>query len=530
MRILSPNSSLFLREHWIGLAFSLIVGLIYVAPNLIFIHSTSYKGLPMIYTDAESMYLSRINRVYKGCIMGCNPYIKEYADKFPFFDSSFSEGILALPGVLTNTPIIKLKIVYEFLLPAILFLLAYFLIFRLTTNKYLSIFGASFIVLAPDLLNSVDLINFPNLIDLLRLKIDYTQFLMFSRPVNPQFSSIFFLIYLHVLLSTVIKKNWKWFGLLAITYGLSFYIYFFTYAFATVVQGVWIGIYVLRREWRALCFFSISTLCAITIAIPQFIEIIKLFQHPFYPTIPTEYLVRSHIPDISLIGIILLLVFIVTSVIYLKKFKSFSAHAYFVGALILACFITRNEHVISGMIMQYSHFEAFLFGPIFVVVVSFFVYSFVPHLRYNSYTYVILFLISLIPVFSATLIQYQSYKHWLPYSILSQKYVPVLDFLKDRVPPRVIISAPEPLSSFIPMYTPDYVLSSFYSKQWVSVPERTHDIVFSRTSAKAMDKIGSKYGVDYYVEEKKSDIFLRDKVNKEKVFEDENFVVYKAHP
>lgn len=504
---------------------SILAGLISVMPNLVFINSDDYQGLPIMGTDAESLYLSRINGVYKGCIYNCNPYIKEYNNVYPHFNSSLSESIVAIYGIITHTPIVVLKVFYEFLLLSILYFLVYFLVFRLTNNILISLLGACFIVFGYNLLNTTDLINIPDILELIRFKTDYTQFLIFSRPINPQFSSVFFFLYLHVLLSAISTKSKKWFLMLAITYGLSFYIYFFTYAFATVVQGVWIGVYAIRKQWKTMLSFAVATLLGLLIATPIFIQILKLFNHPFYSTIPTYYLLRTHIPDISFIGIVLLLLFIITSILYFKKFKTFSNQSYFVAVLISACFITRNEHIVSGMIMQYNHFEMYLFSPIFVIGICFCTRSFIGDVSLQKHKYIILFLISF-TVFNASLIQYRSYKHWLPYSLSTQKHISVLEWTKDNLSDSSVISAPEPLANYIPYYTRNYVLWTEHAGQWISIPGRKEDYDYSRTSQKALEEIGKKYNIDYYVEERKNDLLAKSK--KRIVYVDEYFVVYKA--
>ena len=480
-----------------------------------------------MYTDDEDLYLSRINAAYTGCILSCNPYIKEYKDFFPFHDSSLSEFILAVPGIVFNIPVTVLKVIYEFLLPFLLSLLIYWLIFRLTKNTWFSILGSIFIILGFNLINSVDLINILDIFHLFRLENNHTQFLIFSRPVNPQFSSIFFFIYLHVLFSAVTKKTYNWFILLALTYGFSFYIYFFTYTFITIIQGVWVVICLLKREWKTFNCFCITTVVGLAIATPHLIEIFRLFQHPYYSTIPTGFLISTHIPDISLLGVMLFLIFIVIIILYIKRFKIITMSAYFIGSLILACFITRNEHIISGMIMQYDHFENYLFSPILVIALCFCLHAFINNIHQKRF-YWLIALVSFVPIINACIIQYDFYHFWLYRAINDQKYVPVLEWLKAKIPANVVVYAPESLSALIPIYTHDYVIWSAHAYQWVSVPGRMQDILSSRTSASKFEESTKKYGVDYYIEEKKKDLFLRDKVKKERIYEDEDFVVYKA--
>ncbi|MCR4334265.1 MAG: hypothetical protein NUV47_00845 [Patescibacteria group bacterium] len=514
--------SLF-RRHWVGVIFALFSGLIVVGPNLFFVNSTSYKGLPMVYSDAESLYLSRINAVYKGCIVSCNPYIKEYGNKYPFFDPSISETILAIPGVILNISVPALKVFYEFFLPFVLSLLIYSLIFRLTSSVAWSVFGSVFIVLGYNLINDVDLISFIDFGNIFKWKTNETSFLQFSRPVNPQFSSLIFFVYLHVLLSTMMKKTWKWFITLALVYGFSFYIYFFTYTFITLVQGVLIGLFLLHKEYSSIFKSIVSTILGLIIGVPVIIEIYKVFHHPYYSTIPTEYLIKTHTPDFTLIGIILFGLFIVIFALSLLKIKKNKVSTYFVTILVLSCFIMRNQHIITGAIMQYSHYEWYFFSPIFVVAIVYFSWIFLSNSHNTRYQY-ILYLLILLGIANGILVQYSSYVHWLPYAEKSQRYVPVLNWIKNNISPDTIISAPYELSSIIPFYTKNYVMWSFFAGQYIRIPDRLDDFANSRLSAEKLMSIGTKYNVDYFIESKQSNLLK--KYDTKMIFEDGNFVVY----
>ncbi len=97
-----------IKKHYLGIFFACICASIVFLPNILFINSDSYNALLMTYKDNEDyLYLTRINMAYTGCILNCNPYIKEYNNLFPYFDSSLLEFILALPGIITNIPISK---------------------------------------------------------------------------------------------------------------------------------------------------------------------------------------------------------------------------------------------------------------------------------------------------------------------------------------------------------------------------------------------------------------------------------------
>ncbi len=513
-----------INKHKLGIILAIITGLIVAGPNLVFINDSSFRGLPMMYADAETWYLGRINGVYNGCILSCNPFIKEYSNVYPFFDSSLSETFLAIPGIISNIPVVKLKIFYEFLLPFLLILLSYSLIFRLTRNITISLFGSSFIVLGYNLINYQDLISVHDFIDLFNLKTDYTQFLIFSRPVNPQFSSVFLFIYLHVLLSTINQRTKKWFFVLTLIYGLSFYIYFFTYAFATVLQIVWLIIFLLRKEWKNFAGTTISTFGGFFIAAPQFIEIVSIFQHPYYITIPKDYLILTHVPHITLKGVLLLLITISLVFIYIKKIKTISTSAYFILALVLACFITRNEHVLTGRIMQYDHFEVYIFSPVLIIVLCFLYLQLLP--KWFQQRLYILGIMSVVAIGNASLIQYTSYRSWINYTYKEQRFMPVLEWSANNIPQKSIISSPEYLSKYIPIYTHNYVLWTVYANQWMSVPGRSKDAYDKDQSIESLKSIGNKYKVDYYVQDRKNDLLKKSALKK--VYEDTDFIVYKA--
>lgn len=110
-----------LYRKYIILIVALVCGVIYVLPNIFFINSNDFQGIPLMNTDAESLYLNKISGAYSGCTFNCNPFVKEYGYKYPHFDASISSMILAIPGVVMNVNIFDLKILYEFILPVLIF-------------------------------------------------------------------------------------------------------------------------------------------------------------------------------------------------------------------------------------------------------------------------------------------------------------------------------------------------------------------------------------------------------------------------
>ncbi len=516
-----------MTKHWLGIIFSLIVGIILVAPNLAFVNSPKYQGYPFMNTDAETWYISRINGVYKNCYLKCNPYIKESTSRSPFFDLSVSEPILAMPGIIFHVPVPALKVFYEFLLPTILSILIYFLVYRLTNSVLLGLLGISFITLGSNLINVNDIINFTDLKYLFSLDTPYTQFLLHSRPVNPQFSSIIFLTYLHILLSVVERRKHSLY-LLALVYGLSFYIYFYTFFFVSVANFVYIVYLFFQKDWIEFKRIILAVFCGFVIGIPVLINIFQFIHDSLYQSSTIEtFLVHTHSPFFGLIGFLYLFISIIIFYLIFRK-KEKREHYIFFLILFLACFLIPQQHIFTGVTIQYNHFESYFFTPIFAIFICFVLNILLISKLIPQYTKYLLIIALFILILNASLIQIKSYENWLPISINNQKYMPVLNFLNKIIPSGSIVSAPEEVSSLITIFTSDYVLWANDASHWIHLPERLNDIQKSRSSLAELLATGQKYGVDYYVEERKNNLFTTSDFEKNKVYDDKDFIVYKA--
>lgn len=505
------------------LILSLVCGIIYLIPNILFVNNTDFRGIPLMNTDAESLYLNKIHGAYRGCTFNCNPFIKEYGFNFPHFDSSISSMILAIPGILMNIDILDLKIVYEFVLPIIIFLLAFLLINRITRDLNISILGSLFLVLGYNLLNFSDLLNIHDLINLFRLRVEENQFLIFSRPVNPQFSSLYFLLYLNILFLTIKKNTKLWYTILGITFGLSFYIYFFTYAYLTVLNLVLIVIYSLRKEFDRLKGFVVSFSLGILLAIPVFYQIMNLMSHEYYLTIPHEYLRMSHLPDVSLSGMLIFIVCSTLLFLVYKKNKIINDEFIFIFSLITACFLTRNEHVLTGLIMQYSHFEMYVFSPVLIISLCYFLKVFLKDSIKSKISITIIYLLCILCILNSILIQINSYKNSLDYTIYVQRYIPILDWIKSNSKDSVFI-APESLSQYIPLYSRNYVFWTLYAGQWISKPDRIYDAMGSNTKEKILKNL-EKYDIQYIIQDNNNDLLKYS--NLKRVYGDNLFTIYK---
>lgn len=508
--------------HACAIVFALVVGVVYAAPDFTFLLSTPAPHASLMYTDAERYYLARIHATSNGCVLTCNPYIKEYAYQLPFFDLSLSELVLDIPEIAFGIKVTMLKVVYEFLFPSILFLLVYSFVFQLSKKRSWSVVAGLAILFGYNLFNSTDFINLINLKGFLAFRPDIwgLDYLIYSRPVNPQFSLLFFWAYLHVLLLMLKKPSWKRALTVGVVYGVTFYVYFFIATFVTVMQGIWFLVALLQKNISLAKKMAISSVVGLVLGVPVLYEYYIFLHHPFYGTTLTQtHLVHTHVPDIHGLGIAYLVLLAAIVGMYIKRNKPLGLEFTTVLVLIGSCFVLRNQHVISGMILLYDHYERYLFTPILVVSSCFFGSHFI---RASLTRVFITVLAGIFIVYGAT-VQGVIFQYGKSFAIEDSKASPLISWLNSK-PKGLVLSAPERVANLIPIYTSDFILTSFYARLYMYVPGRFEEIDMARSSLKSFEVIARKYGVDYYIEDKKNNLFQDS--NKVKVYEDENYIVY----
>ncbi len=483
------------QKHWLALCASVIVGFLVSGPNLFFTHSTLYEGLPLIYTDAETYYLARINAALHNCVLNCNPFIREYASEYPFFEPSLVPQILTSPAYIFEVSALDLKRVYDFVLPAVLTLLIYSFIFRLTTSTYWSLLGSLYILLGFNLINSEVLFDLSEIFDIARFKLtEHTRFLLYARPLHPQFSALVLISYFHLLLSCFRSTQAGWYMLLGLVYGCSFYVYFYDYTFLTVLAGVSILLCVWLEEYGRALKLMLATLFGLALGIPLILNLAHLLQHPLFASLrgTDESIVYSHMPHISLIGILLFLVCAIAAYIFSQKTPLIPKEAYVVFMLVAASFIILNQHIISGHILENFHYEWYIITPILVITLAAALHSLVAYEGIVKYR-VVFALLLLLPIVNGASIQYASYLAWLPRAIEDQSYVPALSWLKNE--PSSIVAATPEFSALVSITTPHKVLWAPYAFHYLHEPAREALAMRVFTSCDALIQAHEEYRV-----------------------------------
>ena len=223
-----------LKKHKAVFILALVVGLLIVSPTITAIHTAGpdFKGVYPMLSNDEDQYLSMTREAYDGHYNFGSVYLKEHKDA-PSLMQPVAEIFFAKIAQVLNIPIPQLFAINDFLLPFIGVLLLYALFFALTESVFISGSFSFFY---------------------------YILFIsQFNRPINPQFSFLFLYIGLTLVWKIVnnqqkdTKKLLILNSLLAVDFGVAFYIYPFVWSAIFVVYSVELFFLVIKE--RELWFY-----------------------------------------------------------------------------------------------------------------------------------------------------------------------------------------------------------------------------------------------------------------------------------
>ncbi len=480
------------RENYIALIFAFFVGLITVAPHLIFIQQlgSEYKGLYPMKADAEYYYLSRIHAVYQGDF-SVNPYIFEQKHTLPKATLMFGDALLTLPGVILKISVPVLSLIYKFLLPFIATLVLYFLGLQIYSNKFWSVVTAVAVMCGYYFLYPTDLVS------IVKFKEVFSSFSDYSRPIYPQLSSILFFLYLYVFYKALDTKTWKFFIWLGVLFGISFYIYFYAFTFIFALNLVSIVVFLLlKKNDLAIKFVWVKILG--TVIGSYFIwNLYKVMQSALYPAFAkAEFMELTHKPVISTIWILTSLIF--GGYLWFKKKKleeSLNTTDYFFITLLITAFGVVNQQVITGRLLQEGHYHWFFNIPIFILTLSYVGWNFVQNLN-KKYVVLIGIFVLILSFYATGFVQWSSYKFNFSQGREDQRYVSVFDYLNTVSKKDDVVFANTEISPLVPIYTFDNVVWDDGALGYL-VPEGRRDFTPENILKGDFYTNIKKYKVDY---------------------------------
>lgn len=468
-----------LQKHWLALVCALIVGLIMVAPVIVFQFDESYQGVEFFGTDGELNYVAQVSAIYKGNYAFGNVFLYEGQDE-PYIRQPLSAIVTAAVGKLFLLDVPQTIIATKVLFPLITFLLVYALAFVLTRRTDVSLLGAAFVLLSPA---STALMDPKVWLPLLTQGVfvgNDPQFLLYARPVNPQASNLFFFGYLLLLFtlwySTAQKTPRRRFLLVAcsaLLLGLSFYTYLFTFTLLFAMSGLLWLIFLLRRDWEKAADLTLIGTAGLLIGIPYFVNMYQAVHSPYWADLSVRVgQVQTHAPLISRVAIGTLALFL----IFYRKLDAFGV---FTISLLAGVFILSNQQIITGRSIPIpQHYHWYYMAPLSGFILIHLLYTLLSKVRP---AYLLTLTALLVVTFAGAAVTFEtwSYRMQKEQFIALQPYGPALRWLKESTTKEDVVFAPEKISDLVAGYTYSNIFYGGYSGEFLVPKERLKKSFFA---------------------------------------------------
>ncbi len=341
---------------------ALLVGLVSIFPYYLAQYSigANYQGMPLLIQDSEGEYLGRVHEIVEGHYSVGSSVFYEYKD-WPSLVPPTGEWIYAIPTFLFGISVVNVDMIYKFLFPTLLFILAYIFLEGVTKSKFWSVVGALVVTLGFDL-PSVDFLH--------KLLLgSFSGYLSpWTRPVNPITGMLLLLGYMILIWRIFISDNrhpvWYYIfsGLI-----LSLMIgYFFSFAYAGILTALLIiSLLFHQNKSKALrlgAVLGIGALGVLLLLGPSILSLVTghavgglndpRLQGLFYTRLPL-------LNKTSLIFTVLFLIFTWFAYFYKKEKLWMQNWWVFVLSLLIANQIVFNIQIVLGWTIWPQHFTQY---------------------------------------------------------------------------------------------------------------------------------------------------------------------------
>lgn len=345
------------------------VGLVHVYPDIRFIYELgdNFKGIPLIGTADETVYLSRITGViYRNDLRLANVGVYGHQDD-PIFQPSIGEVVEGWIGKAFGLNAWQVDIWATFILPVLLCLLIYLLVNGLTGSFKTGLLASLAVTLGYYWIT-------PNFRAIFSLSPDYfSQPLFFVRPISPQFHFIPFILTLYFISKVCLKKDYVFVVPSGVLAGLLFYasVYYWTFIYAGLFALLIIGLFRKRLD-NAKNYLSIYFISFIA-AIPYLLSALSLNSLPYF----SEIFLRggglySHQYILPIMEIITLFFLVIMRFIFKEK----KEYLYYMISFVAGGLICLNQQVITGKTVEPMHWQSYT-NKVFIIICLFTCASFI---------------------------------------------------------------------------------------------------------------------------------------------------------
>lgn len=430
-------------RHWLALLSAFALGVLVIAPQLIFMHTSAYRGIEMIGTDAEEYYVARMQEVYDGYPRLGGVFLSQ--KDLPYLVPGLGENIVARFGQVFAQSAAVANVGAKFFSPFLIALLVYALIYSLSASVPGALLAGALVVAGDAVLGDPS-----TLIGVLTGHTPITSFLLSARPINPEVSAIFLFVALLILARVFFKNRqstWLSVAALGLLAGGALYISPFVSSFLFAVFGLSLLWFAFKKDYACMKALAASIAVGLAAVVPFLLNLLQLWQSPFYAeTSIRQGLIHTHTPIVGF----WLIALIISLFIWPRRF---SAARPFFAIATAALAILLNQQIFTGIAIQPAHYHWYLTKPLAGMVLALFAVFLIEWLLKTKVLRGIAYSICFLVLFlSAMSVQRASYTAHYAEAVASQAYTPVFSFLQ-TMPSGQSVWANRTLSLYIPMYT-----------------------------------------------------------------------------
>jgi hypothetical protein len=429
-----------IKVHWLAVLLALASALFVAAPVIAtpFVLGSAYQGADIMHFGSdEHIYLSRAKESLEG--KGTSqPYIgSNKNEQDPTF--SYVESVLTLPlrvlGLSERIDIVTYYNILNFLGVFLLVLLIYIFSLRFTNDRMVALSAATFPITGYAIVEAHTLL--------------YGGYDIYGRSLFPYISSLIlfgFLIALHLAL----EKPFRTPALLVagVLLGVSCWVYLYLWMYLFAFMSAFAVILLCLRRFDAFLRLLYVGIIGMVLGAYNIIHLFLFAQSAAYRETAYFYAaIQSHAFVWSNVGAVTL---VLLALVLWKKQQNGSTA--FLAALMAAGWIALNQQIITGKLLQYGHFFWYFVSPLSIIVSILLLSRIIPKKMMTA----LAALIVVVGFLNIAAQQSRAFAADLPQRIADQKFMPIVQALRQNSPGSVLTGATGDSGPFfIPMYTDD---------------------------------------------------------------------------
>lgn len=476
------------RDHKWAIFLAMFAAVAVMAPQVYFRiehrNDGVYQGIELL-PDSPRSALTR--EVMDGHPRVANVYYKDGKDG-PYLWQPLQPMVAGYMGKAFSLDINDTFLLSRFVLTSASFILVYIFVLLMSGSRLVALAGSSVLLLADSLL------SYAGVSKILR-GMSPDSFLRIASPVNPAMIFIPFFAFLIFFWLFYKKRNWGYGVASAVILGLNFYNYFYSWSWLFAFGGILVLIHLIQKKWREVARLSGVFIGGLVVGIPYFVNLYRAMQYPTYAEASARFgVVLSHMPQFigfAVLGALALFLF---------GFPMDDRGKYFFGlALLLTPFITQNQQILTGKIMQSAHFHWFFNKPlafIFALAVVFHLLARWTQRAQNPrpefYKKILGVAIIIVSVLAGAFTQADSYardsRDGGKIAVNRQRYGQVMKWLSENAPKEAVVFGNDETSHLTVIYTP---LNVFYHRvamnSLTATKERLLDVLFTIYRLRGVD-------------------------------------------